>query len=243
MAGAALFGSGYLIPAFAVSVLGFTLTDAGRLLLPGGGLFIVALLIAAYLMQARRLPPVATVPFGILMIMTAMWMLSGSNRASGADDMMAAILLRGFGLGLLFLSITLIAFSHLPSRNLASGMALFNTGRQLGGLIGVAGLQTLIEHETHINATVLGGHLTAGGAPLGERLAATTAMLAGHGMDLASATRASFGLLGKAMAGQATVIAFDAAFMAVALLFVAAVPVLLGTKIALAKFAGRRNRS
>lgn len=243
VAGAALFGSGYLIPAFAVSVLGFTLTDAGRLLLPGGGLFIVALLIAAYLMQARRLPPVATVPFGILMIMTAMWMLSGSNRASGADDMMAAILLRGFGLGLLFLSITLIAFSHLPSRNLASGMALFSTGRQLGGLIGVAGLQTLIEHEAHINATVLGGHLTAGGAPLGERLAATTAMLAGHGMDLASATRASFGLLGKAMAGQATVIAFDAAFMAVALLFVAAVPVLLGTKFALAKFAGRRNRS
>ncbi|MEJ6850768.1 MFS transporter, partial [Sinorhizobium fredii] len=110
VAGAALFGSAFLIPAFAVSVLAFTPTDAGQLLLPSGALFIGALLIAAYLMQVRRVPPVATVPFGILLIMAAMWMLSGSTSDSGADDMMAAILLRGFGLGLLFLSITLIAF-------------------------------------------------------------------------------------------------------------------------------------
>lgn len=235
VAGAALFGSGYLIPSFAVSVLGFTLTDAGKLLLPSGGLFIAALLIAAYLMQVRRLPPVATVPFGILMIMAAMWMLAASNRESGADDMMAAILLRGFGLGFLFLSITLIAFSHLPSRHLADGIGLFNTGRQLGGLIGVAGLQTLIEHQAHANATVLGANLTPGGVALSERLAATTALLVGRGMDIASASRASLGLLGRAITGQATVIAFETAFMAVALLFVVAAPLLIGIKVVLAK--------
>ncbi|MCY1215619.1 Multidrug export protein EmrB [compost metagenome] len=136
VAGAALFGSAFLIPAFALSVLAFTPTDAGLLLLPSGALFIAALLLAAYLMQARRVPPVATVPFGILMIMTAMWMLSGSTDESDTADMMAAILLRGLGLGFLFLSITLIAFSKLNSRNLAAGIGLFNTGRQLGGLIG-----------------------------------------------------------------------------------------------------------
>ena len=93
-------------------------------------------------MQFRRVPPIATVPFGILMIMTAMWMLSGTTSESGADDMMAAILLRGFGLGFLFLSITLTAFSKLNSDQLASGIALFNAGRQLGGLIGVAVIET-----------------------------------------------------------------------------------------------------
>ena len=113
VAGAALFGSAFLIPSFAVSVLAFTPTDAGQLLLPSGALFIGALLVAAFLMQVRRVPPFATVPFGILMIMVAMWMLSGSTSESGADDMMAAILLRGLGLGFLFLSITLIAFSNL----------------------------------------------------------------------------------------------------------------------------------
>jgi MFS transporter, DHA2 family, multidrug resistance protein len=61
--------------------------------------------------------------------------------------MMPAILLRGLGLGFLFLSITLIAFSDLNDRNLASGIGLFNAGRQLGGLMGVAGLQTIIDHD------------------------------------------------------------------------------------------------
>lgn len=246
VAGAALFGSAFLIPAFAVSVLGFTSTDAGLLLLPSGALFVGSLLVAAFLMQVRGLPPVATVPLGILMIMAAMWMLSGSTRDSGADDMMPAVLLRGFGLGFLFLSITLIAFTPLDARNLASGIGLFNTGRQLGGLIGVAGLQTLIENQTATNAAVLGANLSTGNPAVAERLATTTSLLAARGMDAYAASRGAMGLLGKAVAGQSTVIAFDTAFNAVALLFVFAAPVLVCVKIGLARTAKARqgtNRS
>ncbi|UBI80577.1 DHA2 family efflux MFS transporter permease subunit [Ensifer canadensis] len=237
VAGAALFGSAFLIPSFAVSVLAFTPTDAGQLLLPSGALFIGALLLAAYLMQARHLPPFATVPFGILMIMVAMWMLSGSTSESGADDMMAAVLLRGLGLGFLFLSITLIAFSNLNSRNLASGIGLFNTGRQLGGLIGVAGLQTLIDHNVAANVAVLAADVTGGEIAVLERLKITTAMLMAKGMEGAAASRAATSLLGRAVTSQSTVIAFDTAFNAVALLFLFAAPVLVAIKIGLAKYA------
>ncbi|WP_084731595.1 DHA2 family efflux MFS transporter permease subunit [Microvirga vignae] len=237
VAGAALFGSAFLIPSFAVSVLAFTPTDAGQLLLPSGALFVGALLIAAFLIQVRRVPPFATVPFGILLIMVAMWMLSGSTSESGADDMMAAILLRGLGLGFLFLSITMIAFGNLNSHNLASGIGLFNTGRQLGGLMGVAWLQTLIEHNVVGNVAVLGAHVTAGVPAVSERLTTTTAMLAARGMDAAAASRAAMALLGRVVTGQSTVIAFDTAFNAVALLFVAAAPVLIATKIGLSRYA------
>jgi DHA2 family multidrug resistance protein len=240
VAGAALFGSAFLIPSFAVSVLAFTPTDAGQLLLPSGAFFIGALLIAAFLMQARGVPPIATVPFGILMIMVAMWMLSGSTSESGSDDMMAAIVLRGLGLGFLFLSITLIAFGNLGSRNLASGIGLFNTGRQLGGLIGVAGLQTLVDHHVAANVAVLGAHVTAGNPVVGERLTTTTAMLAARGMDAVTASRAAASLLGRAVTGQSTVIAFDTAFNAVALLFVIAAPVLVAIKIGLSRHAKSR---
>ncbi|MGE7960860.1 MFS transporter [Pseudomonas sp. NPDC089918] len=236
VAGAALFGSAFLIPAFALSVLGFTPADAGQLLLPSGAFFVGALLISAWLMQARRVAPFATVPFGILMIMVAMWMLSGSTSESGADDMMAAILLRGLGLGFLFLSITLIAFSHLNSRNLAGGIGLFNTGRQLGGLIGVAGLQTLIDHNVVTNAVVLGANVTPGGAAIIERMTTTTAMLSAKGMDAAAAGRAATSLLGRLVTSQSTVIAFDTAFVAVALLFVIAAPILVGIKIGFARY-------
>jgi MFS transporter, DHA2 family, multidrug resistance protein len=237
VAGAALFGSAFLIPAFAVSVLAFTPTDAGLLLLPSGAFFVGALLIAAFLFQVRRVAPFATVPFGILMIMVAMWMLSGSTSQSGADDMMGAILLRGLGLGFLFLSITLIAFSTLNSANLASGVGLFNTGRQLGGLMGVAGLQTLIEHNVVSNLAVLGSHVSAGVPAISERLTATTAMLVAKGMDAAAASRAAMSLLGRVVAGQSTVIAFDTAFNAVAILFLIAAPLLVTIKIGLARYA------
>lgn len=241
VAGAALFGSAFLIPSFAISVLAFTPTDAGQLLLPSGMLFAGALLVAAFLIQVRRIPPFATVPFGILMIMAAMWMLSGSTSESGADDMMAAVLLRGLGLGFLFLSITLIAFSDLDRRKLAAGIGLFNTGRQLGGLMGVAALQTMIDHNVVANVAVLGANVTTGGAAVLERLAATTAMLTAKGLDPVAAGRAATNLVGRMVTGQSTVIAFDAAFAAVALLFLFAAPLLIGIKIVLARHAKMRT--
>jgi MFS transporter, DHA2 family, multidrug resistance protein len=240
VAGAALFGSSFLIPSFAVSVLAFTYTDAGLLLLPSSAAFIGTLLVVAYLIQARRLPPVATEPFGILMIMAAMWMLSGSTSQSGMQDMMAAILLRGLGLGLLILSLSLIAFSDLNSRNLASGIGLFNTCRQFGGLMAVAALQRLIDHNVASNIGVLGASITAGVPAVSERLTTTTAMLAAKGMDALAAGRAATSLLGRAVTGQSTVIAFDTAFTAVALLLVMAVPVLVAVKIGLTLHAKKR---
>jgi DHA2 family multidrug resistance protein len=222
-------------------VLAFSPTDAGQLLLPSGALFIGALLLAAFLMQVRRVPPIATVPFGILMIMVAMWMLSDSTSESGADDMMAAILLRGLGLGFLFLSITLIAFGNLNSQNLTSGIGLFNTGRQLGGLMGVAALQTLIDHNVASNVAVLGANITAGVPAVNERLTTTTAMLAARGLDAVAASRAATSLLGRVVTGQSTVIAFDTAFNAIGLLFVVAAPVLVAVKIGLSRYARRRD--
>jgi DHA2 family multidrug resistance protein len=183
-------------------------------------------------------PPVATVPLGILTIMVAMWMLSGSTSESGAHDMMAAVLLRGLGLGFLFLSITLIAFSNLNQGNRASGIGLFNTGRQLGGLIGVAVLQTLIEHNVAGNVTVLAASLTAGAPAVGERLRMTAAMLAAEGMDTL-ASRVSTSLLNGVLIRQSTVIAFDSAFNAVALLFVIASPALVAVKIGLSRHSKR----
>ena len=103
--------------------------------------------------------------------------------------------------------------------------------------MGVAGLQTLIDHHAVTNGVVLGTYVTPGGHALIERLTTTTAMLAGKGMDPVAAGRAATSLLGKAVSGQATVIAFDTAFFAVALLFVFAAPILVGIKIGLTRYA------
>ena len=241
VAGAALFGSAFLIPAFALSVLSFTPTDAGQLLLPSGALFVVSLFLAASLFQTRRFPPISTVPVGIVLVMLAMWLLSGSTVESGPDDMMPAILIRGAGLGCLFLSITLIAFSKLDDGRLASGTALFSTGRQFGGLIGVAALQTLLDHHVAANVATLGANVTLGAVTVGERLSRIAGLLAAQGFDGPAANRAAVGLLYKAVAGQSAVIAFDTAFNAVALLFVIAAPVLVAIKFGISRLASQAD--
>lgn len=239
VAGAALFGSAFVIPAFAVSVLGFTPTEAGALLLPSGACFLATLLLSAWLMQARGLPPVATVPLGILSIMFAMWMLSGSTAQSGAADMMPAILLRGLGLGFLFLSITLIAFTKLPAASVAHGIGIFNIGRQLGGLIGVAALQTSIDQGLVHNQTILGAAITSGSPALAERIATTTNLLVSRGVEAGAAAKSATAMVGRAVGGQGAVIAFDTAFNLVALLFVVGAPCIVAFKILLAKTMGK----
>ncbi len=235
VAGFALNGSAYIIPSFAVSVLGMTATEAGWLLLPSGFLFIAALFLVALLLRFTGLPPIATVPFGVLIFMAAMWMLSQSNGQSGAPDMSLAILLRGVGLGLLFLSLTLIALAGLPQATLVFGVALFNVGRLAGGQIGVASLQTLIDHQTAQNLSVLAATITNGRPAVIDRIAQIGNLL--RGVETASTQKVAINLLGRQIATQAIVISYETAFLAIAMLFVAAAPVLIAYKIVLGQFA------
>jgi DHA2 family multidrug resistance protein len=106
--------------------------------------------------------------------------------------------------------------------------------------MGVAGLQTLIDHNVTADLAVLGANVTAGIPAVGERLTTMTAMLAAKGMDAPAAGRAATSLLGRVVTGQSTVIAFDTAFNAIALLFVVAAPVLVTVKIGLSRHAKKR---
>ncbi|WHS30034.1 hypothetical protein QLQ09_00090 [Brucella sp. NM4] len=240
VAGAALFGSTYLIPSFAISVLAFTPTDTGILLLASSIPFVFSLFLSAFVFQGLGVSPIVTVPFGIVMIMIAMWLLSGSAGDSGMDDMLNAVLLRSLSLGFLFLSITLIAFSTVSACSLPAAIGIFNTGRQFGGLLGVACLQSLVTRNIASNVSVLGSHITAGYSAVGERLGTSEALFEARGMTTVGAGQASMVFLEKTVANQSTVIAFNTAFLTIALLFVVAVPILIGVKMVLTAVSKKR---
>ncbi|UVF18992.1 MFS transporter [Microvirga terrae] len=242
VAGAALFGSAFVLPAFLTGVLGYTPLSAGSLLLPGSLPFLAALIVAAILVQKAKLPGLVLVPIGILMVMSAMWLLAQSNLQSGSGDMTLPLQIRGFGLGLMFLALTLMAFGQLRGAEVASGIAFFNIGRQLGGLMGVAGLQTLIDHRVALSSSVLGTYVTSGVTGVSERLAATSAALMARGLDAAPAANAARALLNRALGQQASIIAFDTAFATLALMFIAAVPILVCVKIGLSIIARRARQ-
>lgn len=234
-AGFALLGSSFLIPSFAVSVLRMTPTAAGMLLLPSTLFFVGSLLLTAFLIQGLKLPGIVTVPFGIAAFMLSMWMLSGSSSESGIPDMLPAILVRGSALGFLFLSITLLTLATLSEPLLLYGIALFNIGRQVGGLVGIAFLQTLLEDEAATNRVVLSTYILPGRPEVMERLASISRVLTSHGLEASAAKGAAVGLVGKQVALQSNAIAFNTAFFSIALFFCLAAPCLILWKIVLGR--------
>lgn len=241
-AGFALLGSSYLIPSFAISVLKMTPTQAGLLLLPSTIAFMATLFLTAALIRFVKLPPVVTVPLGIIGFMIAMWMLTGSTSESGISDMLPAILVRGFALGFLFLSITLISMLGIAKGHETAAVGLFNMGRQVGGLFGIAFLQTLVEDETARSRAILAASVIPGRQEVTSRLAQTTHYLSTHGLDALSAGKASAALLGKQVAVQATAVAFNSAFLSVSLFFLIAAPTLIISKVLIGKAIARYYR-
>lgn len=235
IAGGALFGSAFVIPAFATGVLGLSPTYAGLLLLPSGALVCLGLLFAGAVIQFKQLDPVKMVPFGIICFMTSMWMLSGSTSESGLPDMVPALLLRGLGLGLLFVSLTVGTLRDLRPEVLAYGVALFNIGRQMGGQIGVASLATYLDHQNALNRTVLAQYVTAGSTALAERQESLAALLTVRGYSAEEAGAAATAMIQKALMQQVSTLSFNECFLAIALLFLVAAPILVATKLTLGR--------
>lgn len=241
VAGFALFGSAFLIPAFTLQVLQFPARDAGLVLLPSALTVGLGLLTSGSVIQFLRAPPVVIVPFGIGIFMTAMWLLSGSNAESGYSDLLPILVLRGFGMGLLFIAVTIICLGDLRGAEIPHGVGLFNLGRQMGGLIGVAFLATFLEHHMALSRTVLVAHLGSGNWVLGQAQYGIVRELSGHGLLPQQAQSAALATIDRLVNAQAAAISFNEAFLSLALLFVVAVPCLLVVKISLTLLGRRRK--
>lgn len=235
VAGVALFGSTWLISGFTLNVLGLTATEAGALMAPGGVMFIVALALTTLLLSFLRVNPLATVPLGIFLIMAGMWTLSGSTSESGGADLLIPLMVRGTGLGFMFLSLTVYALGGLKGSRIAQGVALVTTLRQFGGLFGVGVLQRYLDHQNAQNGSVLSSHLEAGGVLLTERLQSMQAALQSRGMEAGDAAKASMVFLKKSLTTQSNVISYNEAFFAVVIVFFIAAPLLMLFKVWLSR--------
>ena len=203
----------------------------------------MALLLSGVVIEGTGISPITLVPLGILLFAGGMWLLSGSTSGSGSPDLTVPLLLRGFGLGLLFVALTLVTLQGLAADALPFGIGLFNFGKQVGGLIGTAALQTYIDHQNVLNRTILSAHVVRGDPAVDQRLRATANVLASNGIDSVAATKAALPVLQRALDKQVATISFNEAFFALVLLFAVAAPCLILAKQLLGRQAAPRNQT
>jgi DHA2 family multidrug resistance protein len=223
--GFALYSAAFLFPVFVQGVLGFTPTESGLSLMPGGILTAVAVMISGQLIQ-RGMQPRNLVLFGLPIACLSMWIMGHLTPLSGFDDAQYGLLVRGFGLGFVSTPITIAAFTSLRGKQIASGAALLNLIRQLGGSFGIAILGSYVINQTQVHRVELISHLTVGNQDMQERIAIQSAGLAEKGLSLVDAHLASLQLLNNTVQRQAVTMAYNDAYllvgMALALMFPAA---------------------
>ncbi len=223
--GTCLYATVFVLPVYLQQVLGFTANQTGLVILPGA--IASALTMALTGRFLARRDPRPFVLLGVLLFTLAMWQWSHFTTASGYDDFFWPLIVRGIGLGLVFVPITNLALADLPMDRLPSGTGLFNLMRQLGGSLGIAISATLVSRLTAQYRGEMLRHVVSDEPLTRVRLDGITHALVARGMDPVRAGRAAVGVLERQVSRQATMLAFEHIFLLFGLAFVLALPLLL----------------
>jgi MFS transporter, DHA2 family, multidrug resistance protein len=224
--GFGLYGGVFLFPLFVQGVLGFTPTETGLVLLPGGIATGISAILCGRMLNGDR-PLVdyrLAIVFGLVIFCISMWDLGHLTAQSGIDDTRIALIVRGFGLGFLFTPLNLAAFSSLKPWEIPQAAGLINLARQLGGSFGIALLSTYITNKAHFHQAILSEHLNAGNLMLAERLNAVQMNLMAHGYSPALAKAAAMGQIAQSVGLQARTMSFNDGFLLILLSCIAASP-------------------
>jgi MFS transporter, DHA2 family, multidrug resistance protein len=202
-----------------------TAEQTGIVLLPGAIATALSMLIVGRL--TNRVDPRLLITLGAVIFATAAWRLSLITSESGGHDFFWPLIMRGVGLGLMFVPLTTITLAELTPAELPQGTGLYNFFRQLGGSFGIAGIATLLARYTAQYRAVLAEHVTTLDAASITRVETLTRGMMARGADLATARARAYQLINGELMGQASVIAYSRVYVLSAVIILAIIPLLV----------------
>ncbi len=224
--GFGLFGGAILFPMFTQGVLGFTPTETGLAMLPGGiATGALAVFCGAMLNGAKpKADPRVLILIGMGMMLWSMWDLGHLTTAAGETDARIALIIRGAALGLLFTPINNVAFGALKPQEAQQASGLINLSRQLGGSFGIAVLGTYLTHHTALHRADLVSNLYAGNPAFEERFRALVAGFTARGAELMEAQHRAMAVLEGTVMKQAAMLAYNDSWLFILASFLCVIP-------------------
>jgi DHA2 family multidrug resistance protein len=153
--GLGMFGSTFLMPLYLQNSLGYTAFQAGLLFLPMG--VIQGLMAPVAGVLSDRINPKIPAAAGIFLMTLSFYLNHWLSLFSERSQISAALIVRGFGMGLLFTPISTMALAQIPPRKMAQASGMFNVIRQIGGSFGVAIFGTLMTRRVILHSANFGG--------------------------------------------------------------------------------------
>jgi DHA2 family multidrug resistance protein len=223
--GIGLYAMSFTLPVFLQGNLRMTAEQTGFVLLPGALATAVSMAVVGRL--TRRIDPRVLITAGALCFAYAAWSLSKITGESGGSDFFWPLILRGVGLGLMFVPLTTITLAELSPTELPQGTGLYNFFRQLGGSFGIAGISTLLTRYTAQNRATLVEHVSAYDPTTVARLEGLVRGFIAKGADLVTAQREAVAVLDRQVMAQASVIAYGEIYVLSAIVILSLIPLLL----------------
>ena len=228
--GFGLFGSTFIIPIYTQSILGWTATDAGMLLIPSSIMTGLMMPFIGRMIQ-KGVPQKYMVALGLCIFFGYSFFMYGLiTNDTGAEHMFFPLIIRGVGLGLLFVPVMTLSLSTLSGKAIGEGASFTGMSRQLGGSFGIALITTFISRDSQHHRVDLIGNLDPTKFEVQQRIAQMQANFIGKGFSPNEALSKAYQLLDGAVTKQATVLSYMDVFLYLGLLFLICVPFVLMIK-------------
>jgi DHA2 family multidrug resistance protein len=225
--GVGLYASVFVIPVFCQTMLGYNSQDTGNLLLPGSLAAGLMMPIVAAIMKKTKISPVVLAGMGLVLFIVFVWQLSNMSLSTGAGDFFWPLILRGIGLGLLFIPLLTITIYPLANKDISQGTALTNTVRQLGGSFGIAAATTFISSRNVFHYSRLSDQVSIYNQAAAERFNSLTALFISKGSDPATAQMKAAASLKGMITKQSMLLTYNDVFLIVGIFFAICIPLLL----------------
>jgi MFS transporter, DHA2 family, multidrug resistance protein len=214
--GIPLYGTMTLLPTMLQDLMNYPVFTTGLVTVPRGVGTMIAMLAVARLVG--RADTRLLILAGLVLTAVSMWQMTGFSLQMGMGPVIWTGMMQGFGLGFVFTPLSIITFSTLPRHLLTQGTAIFSLMRNIGGSVGIAIVEALLDQNTQIVHSRLVESLRP------DNPLARAPQL---GPPYSFVTPSGVAALNAEATRQAAMVAYIDDFMLMMLLVVAAVPLLL----------------
>jgi DHA2 family multidrug resistance protein len=168
--GVVLFATLALMPSLMQGLMGYPVLTAGLVSAPRGiGTWVAMAVVGRItgLIDSRWL-----IAIGFALGAYSLWWMAGVSPQVDSGPLIWSGVIQGFGTGLAYVSLTVVAFVTLPGSLRNEGAAFFNLMRNVGSSIGISTIQAYVTRSTATAHAVLTEHVT----PFNSSLDSTQAL-------------------------------------------------------------------
>lgn len=228
--GFGLYGSTFIIPLYTQSTLGWTAQQSGALMIPAALTTAFMMPLIGQMLQ-RGVPQQYLVAIGMLtFFIYSFWGYRILTPDTGKDAFFWMLIVRGLGMGLLFIPITTLSLSTLKGQQIGQGASFTGMMRQLGGSFGIAVITTYLSRQNMVYRNDLIKNLDVNNPAVQQRVEGLQHNFIAKGMTPDVALKSGYKALDFMVTKQAAVLSYMDVFLYLGLMFLICIPFVLLVK-------------